>query len=132
MGVPKLNRRTANRKKVTPISIGYISSMMNLTKITRNCEIIQASSSGILVRVKRESLVLGNLRKNLSLDSLVGVHVFMHLDQMNLDISGIIKRTQLGGKKDFLIAIDYSDDSPEYWRECLIELLPSPGEIEGT
>jgi hypothetical protein len=34
------------------------------------------------------------------------------------------------GKKGFYVAIDYSEEAPEYWRECLMDLLPNPGELD--
>ncbi len=54
----------------------------------------------------------------------------MHLEEMNLEVSGVITRTQLLGKKGFYIAVDYSEEAPEYWRECLMDLLPKPGELD--
>ncbi|MGZ3771762.1 MAG: hypothetical protein ACXVCP_17140 [Bdellovibrio sp.] len=130
MGSVRFNRRAAPRKEVTPIHITHMTSLDDLTKIARNCEIIEASSSGILLKVKRQDLLPVALRDVLSLESLIGDRVFMHLQEMNLEISGIITRTKLLGKQGFHIAIDYSDDAPEYWRECLMDLLPIPGEID--
>jgi len=107
-----------------------MSSLESLTKLTRGGNIVEASTTGFLVRVKREDLVPVALRKNLTLDPLVGSKVLLHLPQMNLEISGIIARTQLIGKQGFEIGIDYTDDAPEYWRECLVDLLPAPGEFD--
>lgn len=112
------------------VHVTYLTSLDSFTKIARSCDVIEASSSGLLLLVKREALIPPALRKNLSLDCLIGDKVFMHLEQMELEISGTVARTQLLGKAGFLIAIDYSEDAPEYWRECLTDLLPSPGEME--
>lgn len=130
MAAPKMKRRMAPRKATTPISVSYLTSLDNFTKIARDCEVVEASSSGILMHVKREHLIPTALRRTLNLDMLIGDKVFMRLEDMNLEISGTIARTQLLGKAGFLIAVDYSDDAPKYWRECLIELLPTPGEID--
>lgn len=130
MGSSKYNRRVAPRKEVSPIHISYLTSLDDFAKIAKNCEIIEASSTGLLLQVKREDLIPTALRKNLSLDVLIGDRVFMHLEEMNLEISGVITRTTLKGKKGFQIAIDYSDEAPEYWRECLMDLLPQPGELD--
>lgn len=127
---PLNNGRVAPRKEVSPILVSYLTSLQDFTRIARNCEIVEASSSGLLLLIKREDLLPPALRKTLSLDVLVGENIFMHLQDMNLEISGRIARTQLLGKKGFHLAIDYSDDAPEYWRECLMDLLPSPGEME--
>lgn len=124
------NKRVAPRREVSPIQVSSMSSMENLAKIAKYGEIIDASSSGFLLIVKREDLVPAALRKNLSLEPIHGTRVMLHLPQMNIEISGMIKRTRLLGKKGFEIGVDFSDDAPEYWRECLLELLPLPGEFE--
>lgn len=130
MGSVKFNRRVAPRTEVSPIRISHLTSLDDFAKIARNCEIIEASSSGVLLQIKREDLIPNALRNVLTLDSLIGDRVFMHLEEMNLEISGVITRTQLLGKKGFYIAVDYSDEAPEYWRECLMDLLPKPGEFD--
>lgn len=129
MGSVKFNRRAAPRKEVSPIHISYLTSLDGFAKIAKNCEIIEASSSGILIKVRREDLIPTALRSVLTLESLIGDRVFMHLEEMNIEISGVIARTQLKGKS-FYVAIDYSDEAPEYWRECLMDLLPAPGELD--
>ncbi|WP_413559030.1 hypothetical protein [Bdellovibrio sp. HCB209] len=130
MGNAAANKRIAPRKEVTPIHVSYVTSLDDFAKIAKNCEIVEASSTGLLLLVKRDDLIPTALRKNLTLDVLIGDRVFMHLEEMNLEISGVIKRTKLLGKKGFHVAVDYSEDAPEYWRECLMDLLPTPGELE--
>jgi len=130
MGSANFNRRAAPRKETSLIRVSYVTSLDDFAKIAKNCEIVEASSTGLLLHVSREELIPAALRKNLSLDCLVGDRIFMHLDEMNLEISGVITRTQLLGKKGFHLAIDYSDEAPQYWRECLMDLLPAPGELD--
>lgn len=124
------NRRVAPRRDITPLVVSSVSSLENLAKIARYGEIVQASTTGFRLLVKREDLVPAALRKNLTLESLHGTKVLLHLPQMNIEISGRVARSQLLGKKGFEIGIDYTDDAPEYWRECLLDLLPAPGEFE--
>jgi hypothetical protein len=130
MGNSNANRRVAPRKEVSPIHVSYLTSLDDFAKIAKDCEIVEASSSGLLLLIKREDLIPQVLRRNLNLDALIGDRVFMHLEEMNLELSGVIARTKLAGKKGFYVAVDYSDEAPEYWRECLMDLLPSPGELE--
>lgn len=127
---PKFKRRMAPRKQTTPIHVSALTSLDDFTKIARDCDLVEASASGLLLHIKRDSLLPSALRKNLSLDCLIGEKMFMRLADMDLEISGTVARTQLLGKAGFLVAIDYSDDAPEYWRECLADLLPQPGEID--
>lgn len=124
------NRRIATRRDITPLTVSYMSSLENFSKITRGGAIVEASTTGFLMKVTREDLVPQALRKNLTLDPIVGTKVLIQLPQMNLEISGTIRRTKLLGKTGYEIGIDYSEDAPEYWRECLVDLLPAPGELD--
>jgi hypothetical protein len=124
------NRRIAPRREITPLEVSSMSSLENLAKIARSGEIVEASTTGFLLIVKREDLIPSVLRKNLTLESIHGQKVLLHLPQMNIEISGRIARTKLLGKQGFEIGIDYADDAPEYWRECLVDLLPAPGEFD--
>ena len=126
----KTKKRAAPRKETTPIHVSALTSLDDFTKIAKNCDVVEASSSGLLLHVARESLIPPALRQNLSLNCLIGDRVFMRLEDMELEISGTIARTSLIGKAGFLIAVDYSDDAPEYWLECLTDLLPAPGEMD--
>jgi hypothetical protein len=124
------NRRIAPRREITPLEVSSFSNLENLAKIARHAEIIEASTTGFLMIVRREDLIPLALRKNLTLESIHGCKVLLHLPQMNIEISGTIVRSRLLGKQGFEIGIDYAEDAPEYWRECLVDLLPAPGEFE--
>lgn len=126
------NRRVAPRRDITPLQVSYVSAIENLAKIAKYAEIIEASTTGFLMLIKRDDLVPLNLRRNLTIDSIVGTKVILHLPQMNIEISGRIARTQLKGKIGYEVGIDYTEDSPEYWRECLLDLLPLPGEFDSN
>lgn len=124
------NRRVAPRRDISPLAVSSVASLENLAKVARYGEIVEASITGFLLVVKREDLVPTALRRSLNIDTLVGQKVILHLPQMNIEVSGVIARTKLLGKKGYEIGIDYTDDSPEYWRECLLDLLPVPGEFD--
>lgn len=53
----------------------------------------------------------------------------LQIDEMNLELSGTVKRTKMVGRGVFEIGIDFSEDAPDYWRECLLDLLPTPDEM---
>lgn len=118
--------RAAPRKEVKPLTLDSFNSMESLQKLATFGEVVEASASGILLRFKRDDFIARELRSNLSLDILKGQSVFFNIHEMNLEISGTVARTKYLGKKEgFLVAIDYSSDAPEYWRECLMDLLPT-------
>ncbi len=124
------NKRIAPRKEVEPIRVSYMASLNDLAKIAKNCQIVEASATGLLLTVLRDDLIPQSLRGNLNLDLLIGNRVYLKVEPMNMEISGEIRRTKFLGKQGFHIAIDYSEDAPEYWRECLMDLLPKPGEFD--
>ena len=123
-------RRVAERKSVDAITVSDITSLSNYTVIAKYGYVVDASSSGFLLHIEREDLVPKDLRQNLTLQELVGQQVVLYLPQMNLDLDGSITRADHKGKGIFEIAITFSPEVPEYWRECLVDLLPEPGEME--
>ena len=126
----KTDKRRYERRDISPLHISSISSLDDLTKIAKDCDVIEASANGLLINLKRDSLVPASLRNNLNIDILIGQRVFLKLEEMNLELSGVITRTQLLGKQGYHMAIDYTDEAPLYWRECLMDLLPMPGELD--
>lgn len=125
----KSERRAADRKSVDGIEVSELTSLSNYRVLAKKGIIMDASITGLLIRIDRKDLVPEDLKTNLSLDSLVGQQVVLFLPQMNLDLDGTVNRTAHKGRGSFEIAIVFSKEVPEYWRECLIDLLPSPGEL---
>ncbi len=121
--------RSALRKEINKeeakLTLDSISSMENLEKLAKYGEIVEASATGILICIQREDFVSKDLRAHLNIDQLIGKEVFFNIHEMDLEISGKVARTKFLGKKGFLVAVDYSSDSPEYWRECLMDMLPT-------
>ena len=72
MGSTNTNKRVAPRKEVSPIHVSYLTSLDDFAKIAKDCEIVEASSTGLLLLITREDLIPSALRKNLNLDCLIG------------------------------------------------------------
>ena len=117
--------RSAPRKDMAKLTIDNFSSSESLQKLAKYGQIIEASSTGILIKFKRTDFVAKDLKTNLTIDILVGQTIYFNIHEMNLEISGKVARTKFLGKDGFLVAIDYTIDAPEYWRECLMDLLPT-------
>ncbi len=117
-------RREINREDAK-LTVDALCSMDNLEKLAQYGEIVEASATGILLRIDRKDFLNKELRANLNIDQLVGKEVFFNIHEMDLEISGRVARTKFTGKTGFLIAVDYSEGSPEYWRECLMDFLPT-------
>lgn len=125
----KMEQRVSRRKSLDPIHIESLTSLDHFSLLARTGRIVDASATGFLLHVHRKDLVPKVLRDNLSIDCILNERVKMSISEMNLEIDGKITRTRLIGNKTFEIAIDFSETAPEYWRECLLELLPSVGEF---
>ena len=125
----KNNSRTAARKALGPIHFHNLTSLEKFAVLARSGVIVDASSRGFLLRVTRRDLVPKNLRGNLNIDCLVGERVMLKIEEMNLEIDGQIARTSMIGRGVFEIAIDFSESAPDYWRECLYDLLPNKEEF---
>lgn len=122
---PGRKYRSAPRKDLNKLTIDSLMASETLTKLANYGQIIEASSSGLLIRFKRSDFVAKELKSNLNLDTLVGQDIYVNIHEMNLELSGRVARTKFLGKEGFLVAIDYTTDAPEYWRECLMDLLPT-------
>ena len=123
-------RRIADRKDVQSIVVSDVTSLSSYGVIMQTANIVDASSSGFLMLVDRKDLGTKELKQSLTLDMLIGHQVVMFLPDMNLDLDGFVRRTAHLGKGLFEVAVEFSADVPEYWRECLVDLLPAPGELE--
>lgn len=123
---PKGEHR-ALRENLEPLPIRGLTSIDHMTLLARHGWLVEASTTGFLIEVERRGLAPKAFRDSLSLQALEGDRVYLMIDAMNLEVGGTITRTHRMSKDRWQIAIDFREDAPEYWRECLLELLPKPG-----
>lgn len=128
-GIMGAEKRVIDRKSVDSIHVSDITSLHSYQLIANEGYIVDASSRGFLMVITRKDIVPSELRDNLSLDSILGTVLCLYLPQMNLDLDGKVVRAKHIGRGVFEVALEFSEDIPEYWRECLVDLLPEPGEI---
>ena len=119
-----INKRISSRYNIQPLEIHGMISIGNLTPICDFGVITEASSTGFKLIIKREDFCQADLRSTMNIDFLKGTDVSLYIPIMDLDITGQITRTKYVSNKEFEIGVDYSSDAPEYWRECLCDLLP--------
>lgn len=123
--VEQANR--ALRENLEPLPIRGLTSIDHMTLLARKGWLVEASTTGFLLEIERRDLAPKVFRDSLSLKELEGDKVYLMIDNMNLEVGGVITRTHRVTKDRWQIAIDFREDAPEYWRECLVELLPKPG-----
>lgn len=117
-------KRISSRYNIEPLEIHGMISIANLTPICDFGHITEASSSGFKLIVKRDDFCQKEHKSTMNLDALKEAEVSLYIPIMDLDITGKITRTKYISNKEFEIGIDYTSDAPEYWRECLCDLLP--------
>lgn len=124
------NKRVAPRKQVNGLHVKNLTALDHFSVIARSALLVDISSSGMLLHVDRKALVPKSLRENLTLTSLEGEHIMLQIKEMDLEIDGKVTRTKMIGKGVFEVAVDFSAEAPEYWRECLVDLMPDNAEME--
>lgn len=121
-------RRIQPRWELDAIEVVHITALEQYQLIASRGALVDASSSGFLIILDRQDLLARNLRSNLTLEPLLNQKISLEIAMMNLDIIGHVARTKPLGRGLFELGVDYTDDAPEYWRDCLLELLPKAGQ----
>lgn len=121
-------RRIQPRWEIDAVEVVHLTALEHYELIASRGMLVDASATGFLVVVDRQDLLARHLRSNLTLEPLVGQKISLEIAMMNLDIIGHIARTKPLGKGLFELGVDYTSDAPEYWRECLLDLLPKSQE----
>lgn len=121
------DKRAAHRHNISPLEIHGMIDISRLAPICDFGRITDASTTGFKLIVKHQDLCDSQLKGDMSLESLNGVEVSLYIPIMDLDITGYVSRTRYISNKEYEIGIDYTADAPDYWRECLCDLLPKVG-----
>ncbi len=125
-----MDRRSARRKETQALMATQIINCDTSKKIFKSGYFVNTSLKGFLLSVCRDDIVQEDLKGSLSLDTLIGSSVSLLIGNMELELDGEIKVTRHVGKGIFEVFIHFSTETPRYWRECLIDLMPNPGELE--
>ncbi len=124
-----MKRRVSERRSIYGLTVTNLTALDKFAVLAKSALLVDASATGFLLHIHRRDLIPKALRENLSLSGIEGEEVFLRITEMDLEIDGRIARTKMIGGGVFEVAIDFSKDAPEYWRECLIDLLPHEGEF---
>lgn len=126
----KNDQRSAPRREMEKIAVLEIAFMQPFEPVARHGFLVDASSTGFLLEIEYSEITNKNYRGTLTLDAMIGKDIMLEIELMGLEIYGVVARTKKIGKSRFEVAIDFSDEAPEYWRECLLDMLPTAEEIE--
>jgi hypothetical protein len=124
-------RRADQRKAISQVDVLNVKDLNKGDVYFSRATVVDVSNTGILLLVERENILSVPLRSSLSLNGLINVSVGFTIEVMDTYIEGIVTRTRPEGGGDFMIAVDFREDAPEYWRNCLVDLLPEDGDGNG-
>ncbi|MFK8137931.1 MAG: hypothetical protein AB8E15_06205 [Bdellovibrionales bacterium] len=117
------SRRENIRKHIGHIGLSSLSVFAKYPNFAQRAELVDLSVNGMLIHVTRDNLSK-TLKNNFNLDDLEGRFITLNIDPMELEMDALIVRTKRIDKNTFELALDYSEGVPEYWRECLFDLIP--------
>ena len=124
-----MNRRQSARKALDPIHVAAITVGERPTVLASAGTLLNASATGLLIRVHWRALIPAMVLSNGTLTVPQGTLMRLHIVEMALDMDGELVRMDQTGPEWWDIAMDFTASAPAYWRECLAELLPSVGEM---
>lgn len=125
-----VEHREYDRKLLAPIHVADIQAADRCVCVARHGTIVNASATGLLIHVHAQHLHPEMLEHDLALESVEGDYVTMKIVEMELEIDGTVMRARHLDQGLCELALDFSDNAPAYWRECLADLLPGLGESE--
>jgi hypothetical protein len=122
------NRASKFRKAISQVDVLNVKNVATGEVYFSRATLVDASPTGLLLRVERENILAMGLRSTLTLSSIIGSSVGFTIEVMDTYLEGSVTRTKLEGHGTFVVAVDFREDAPEYWRNCLVDLLPAdPG-----
>jgi hypothetical protein len=125
-----VEQREYQRKLLAPIHVSDIQAADRGVCLARYGTIVNASATGLLIHVDPQHLNPEILQHHLPWESVEGDYVTMKIVEMELEMDGMVMRARHLDQRLCELAIDFSDNAPAYWRECLAELLPGLDESE--
>jgi hypothetical protein len=123
------NRSFKDRKSLTEVDVLNVKNINTGEVYFTRATLVDVSATGLLLRVERGNILSMGLRSALSFDSMVNASVGFTIEVMDTYIEGVVTRTKREDKDTFLVAVDFREDAPEYWRNCLFDLLPDDGNL---
>lgn len=122
--------RKNSRKLLDPIHAIDIRLLDTNIALARYGTIMNTSTTGLLIAVCPDDVSPEVVQNKLPISCIEGQFVLITIDEMNLQIDGRVARFCYNAQEMLEIAIDFSANTPVYWRECFADLLPTQGEFK--
>ncbi len=113
-----------NLKRNYDIHISEITLLHDYVVVANQAAVRELNEEGLILTIKRENITVADLRNNLNLDSIIGEQVAFYIPSMDLDLDGEVFETKHMGNGVFEVIVKFSEEAPEYWRQCVADLMP--------
>lgn len=112
----------------TPDKTGIKAASITLSNeenlIVKKAFVSKLSPQGFNLIFNYRDLVPESLKFQLHLHSLWYKDIHTYIPDMEMDLEGKVTGTRHLGKGIFEVNIEFFQEVPKYWRECLFELWP--------
>ena len=112
------------KKKIKGVKAASITLSNEENLIVKKALISQVSPAGFNLIFNYRDLVPESLKFQLHLHSLWYKNIHMYIPDMEMEMEGTVIGTRHLGTGNFEINIEFFQEVPKYWRECLFDLWP--------
>ena len=116
-------------RDATGINVVSVKTVNPPNLVADSAVLVNASSDSFLLHIDREDLDWMELRRHINLTPLEGKSITLTIEPMGLDISGYVVKTFMLGDGMFALDVNFGNKYSSYFKECLLDLLPSTDEI---
>lgn len=121
-------RLGTDRKQVEAVYVVNIKNTATGEVYFSRATVVDVSPTGILLGIDREHILSLDLRSNLTLDPICNTNLGFTIEIMDTYIEGDVARTAPNGSGQYVVAVDFRDDAPDYWRQAFVDILPGRDE----
>ena len=106
------------------LEVTKLSPVREPSMVIDSAHLFQISEKGFYIKLKRKNLP-SDLKKDLSLNTLLNKEIAMNLSIMNIQLNGVVTNVQHMGSGAFEIFVQCLNDTPKYWYDCLMDVIMS-------
>lgn len=119
-----MNVNNKNLQQIKGLKAASITLSNEDNFIVKKAFISKVSPTGFNLTFNYRDLVPESLKFQLHLHSLWYKNIHVYIPDMEIDLEGKVIGTRHMGKGNFEVNIEFSEEVPKYWCECLFDLWP--------
>ena len=119
-----MNLNKQNIAKIQGVKAASITLSNEDNLIVKKAVVSEVSPHGFNLTFHYRDLVPKSLKFQLHLHSLWYKNIHMYIPDMEIDLEGKVIGTRHIGKGNFEVNVEFSQEIPQYWCECLFDLWP--------